>query len=432
MELPWLPAAPLDAGRFAEVRHAAIFDCCKWDPQVEDVCTLSPQPLVLTAAAWQEIATLAEQLATETVAAEAAILAQPHLLKRLALPWSLSRRLARMSNPSQPSRHLRLIRFDFHFTTDGWKISEANSDVPGGFNEASGFSKLMAMQFPGMVPPGDPAEKLASAITANLQRPGTVALLHATAFSDDRQVMTFLSRKLSAAGHTAVLAAPDHLRWEDDHAYLDCEWAQGKVDFCFRFFPAEWLPALPRRCGWQHLLGGCRTPLCNPASGIISQSKRFPLVWGELPISLPTWNRLLPRTMAVCELSRHGLKEDAVVFKPALGRVGDMIKMAGVTGERETRVINRSLRWHPKHWIAQQRFEAIPLSTPDGPVFPCIGVYTLDGEAIGAYGRSARRPLIDHLAQDAAVLIADPGAPSVHDVGAKHDSIATLPTLGAG
>ena len=36
------------------------------------------------------------------------------------------------------------MRFDFHFTRDGWRISEVNSDVPGGLNESSGFERLMA------------------------------------------------------------------------------------------------------------------------------------------------------------------------------------------------------------------------------------------------------------------------------------------------
>jgi hypothetical protein len=37
------------------------------------------------------------------------------------------------------------------------------------------------------------------------------------------------------------------------------------------------------------------------------------------------------------------------------------------------------------------------------PMFPCLGVYTLDGRVIGAYGRIAPIPLIDGRAADAAV-----------------------------
>jgi hypothetical protein len=40
------------------------------------------------------------------------------------------------------------------------------------------------------------------------------------------------------------------------------------------------------------------------------------------------------------------------------------------------------------------------------PWYACVGVYTLDDRAIGAYGRVAPRPLIDGLARDASVLVA--------------------------
>jgi len=431
MKLPWQIVEPLDARLFSEVRHAAIFDCCKWDPQVEDVCTLSPLPLVLTAEAWAELVPLAEKLAQEAVAAEMAILRRPHLFKKLGLPWTLRRRLSAPEIASGQSRHQQLIRFDFHFTTEGWRISEANSDVPGGFNEASGFTRLMARHYGQAATSGDPTEKMAAAIGMVAGKSCTVALVHATAFTDDRQVMVFLARRLADAGYKPMLVAPDHLRWENGKAFLTTDWARDPVDFVFRFYPAEWLPALPRRCGWWHLLGSSETTLCNPASAIISQSKRFPLVWDELPVRLPTWETLLPKTFDVREISRRGLVPESLVFKPAFGRVGDMIKMHGLTPEKEMRKINRSVRRHPKMWIAQERFEAVPLSTPSGDVFPCIGIYTLDGKVIGAYGRIARRPLIDHLAQDAAVLIAETVSSPIQNQNTDDEPIRTLQTVGA-
>ena len=144
MNLPWQQVDPIDGRLFSEVRRAAIFECCKWDPQVEDVCTLSPLPVVLKPSAWRELVSLSEQLAREVITAEQEILQKAHLLKQLGLPWRLRRRLAAPEVASGQGRHSRLIRFDFHFTTEGWRISEANTDVPGGFNEASGFTRLMA------------------------------------------------------------------------------------------------------------------------------------------------------------------------------------------------------------------------------------------------------------------------------------------------
>ncbi len=431
MNLPWQQVDPLDARLFAEVRRAAIFECCKWDPQVEDVCTLSPAPVVLKRSAWQELVSWSEQLAREAIAAESATLRQPHLLKRLGLPWRLRRRLAVPAMAAGQSRHARLIRFDFHFTTEGWRISEANTDVPGGFNEASGFTRLMSRHYPQTRVSGDPVESLVVSVGKTTGQPGTVALVHATAFTDDRQVMVYLARRLEAAGHKTVLMAPDHFLWKDGQASLAAGWATGPVDYIHRFFPAEWLPELPRRSQWWQLLGGSKTPLCNPGLALISQSKRFPLVWPELPVRLPAWEALLRGTFAVEDAAKRGLRPESLVFKPAFGRVGDLIKMHGVTPEKDLRKINRLIRRHPQRWIAQERFEAVPMVTAHGPVFPCIGMYTLDARVIGAYGRCARQPLINHLAQDAAVLIENSEDLSQPGTSTDNESLRTLQAVGA-
>ena len=47
MDIPWRVLEELEADPFAALRRQAIFDCCKWDPQVEDVATLAPFPIVL-------------------------------------------------------------------------------------------------------------------------------------------------------------------------------------------------------------------------------------------------------------------------------------------------------------------------------------------------------------------------------------------------
>jgi glutathionylspermidine synthase len=424
MKMPWQIVAPIPARQFAEMRRALIFECCKWDPQVEDVCTLSPLPLVLTSEAWSELVVLAEQLACETTQAESEILQKSRCGRELGLPWTFRRRLRQAGVAGSEAPHQRLIRFDFHFTTEGWRISEANSDVPGGFNEASGFTRLMARHYGGLAPRGDPTREIALAVRNAIGPGRTVALIHATAFTDDRQVMIYLGRQLEAAGLKAVLAGPDQLRWEGGRAFLATEWQPGPVDFIFRFFPTEWLPALPRRGAWWHLLGGSQTPVCNPAVAILSQSKRFPLVWDQLTTDLKTWRTLLPTTE---DPRRANFPISQRVLKPVFGRVGDMIGIEGVNSEKEKRRIERAARHHPRHWVAQKRFGAVPLSSPGGDVYPCIGIYTLDARVIGAYGRVARRPLIDHLAQDAAVLIAEPVLPVFPKT--KHESNRVLPTV---
>lgn len=407
LSLPWRPAPPLPPAVFSGVRKEAIFGCMKWDPQVEDVSTLAPFPVLLSAEAWRELARLAEALAAEAGAAEAEILGRPELYRELGLPWAVRRALRQAARGCPSRAGARVARFDFHWTAEGWRISEVNSDVPGGFNEASGFARLMAAHHPGSTPPGDPARELAEAALAAAGENATVALVHATAFSDDRQVMVYLAREIAARGGRAVLAAPDHLVWEGGRAAVVGEGAGEPVGAIVRFFPGEWLPNLPRAARWLRFFEGAETPLTNPASALLTQSKRFPLVWDRLATRMPTWRERLPETRDPRQV--RGLAHGDWVLKPSLGRVGDGIGILGVTPEKEWRRIGRESRRHPGSWAAQRRFVPAPLILPGhGEVFPCIGVYTLDGRAAGAYGRVSSRPLIDHRAQDAAVLLAPP------------------------
>ena len=52
MNAPWRVVQPLPAQTVACVRRRAIFDWCKWDPQVEDVSTVADVPIVLGREEW--------------------------------------------------------------------------------------------------------------------------------------------------------------------------------------------------------------------------------------------------------------------------------------------------------------------------------------------------------------------------------------------
>jgi hypothetical protein len=404
MTSPWLPVEPLADHAFASVRRRAIFDCQKWDPQVGDTCAIARCPLVVAREAWEEVVNLAEALAAETVAAERELLTRPELHRSLGLPFGLRRALRDARTSGAPSEAARLMRFDFHFTTDGWRISEVNSDVPGGLNEASGFPPLMAAHYPWAGPVGDPVTAYVNTLARHVGPQGTVAFVHATAYSDDLQMMSFVAHRLTTMGVSVQLASPAHLRWQAGKARLESAWWQGPLDLVVRFFPAEWLNGLPRATEWTYLFAGSRTPLSNPATAILTQTKRFPLIWDQLATPLATWRALLPETRD----PRHApcFDSDDWVIKPALGRVGEGVGLRDIVDSREMRRILRSARWWPGSWVAQRRFQAIPMAVGGTRAFPCLGVYTLDGRVVGAYGRIAPVPLIDSRAADAAVLAA--------------------------
>ena len=398
MSVPWLPSRAVDAKAFAAIRRRTIFECCKWDPQVEDVSVLADTPLLLHRSAWRELTSLAEALDRETLAAEAELRQHADLHQLLALPGRL---VASLAGCEEASNWPRVNRYDFHFTEAGWRISEVNSDVPGGFIESAGFTSLVAGAVPHFEPCGDPAAALIDALRSLIHDEGDpIGMIHATAYSDDRQVMVYLSRRFAQLGLRTILAAPDHLQWRARTAHVGRE----RLSAIVRFFPAEWLPNLPSRSQWQRLTCGSLTPILNPATALLTQSKRFPLAWHRLRTPMDTWRSLLPETRELTWRDRRRL-DPQWVYKPALGRVGDGVGIAGATSDRSWRDIRRGTRWHPRHWIAQRRFDAVPIATPHGERYPSLGVFVIGGRACGVYGRMSPRPLIDHRAMDIAVLV---------------------------
>ena len=405
MQIPWHIPDDVPREAFAELRRRTIFECCKWDVQVEDTSTLCPFPLVLKRGAWNELVRLGEQLADETLRAEAEIIAQPELHESLGLPKAILNALRGGRRIADEASAVRLMRFDFHWTTDGWRISEVNSDVPGGFVEASGFSRLMAAEFPDASLEADPASIYAEAIAQHARPAELVALVHATAYSDDRQVMQFVARALNERGMRTALASPEHLEWRDGHAWLGGPFPPERLGFIVRFFPAEWLPELPRRSQWRHFFLDGRTPMSNPGTALLTQSKRFPLIWNRLRTRLDCWQSLLPETRDPRQVDRNGTEW---VFKPALGRVGDGIAIHGLTTMKQWKDIRRALEKYPQHWIAQRYFQQVPLESTGARLYPCLGIYTIDRKVAGIYGRLSTNGLVDFRARDIAVLVDGP------------------------
>ena len=65
----------------------------------------------------------------------------------------------------------------------------------------------------------------------------------------------------------------------------------------------------------------------------------------------------------------------------------------------------RSVESHPERWVLQRRFVPAPIASHLGPVYPCIGVYTINGRASGVYARASVRRVTDYAAMDVALLI---------------------------
>jgi glutathionylspermidine synthase len=391
----------LDPKTALDIRRRAALEGCKWDSQVGDVTTLAPFPLVMKRSVWNQLSVWAEQLAAEATEAEQEISERPELLRLLGMPPKLQEVLADEA-PLSPAAG-RIIRFDFHLTTEGWRISEANSDVPGGFSEASHFTTMMAEHFPDLQVAGNPGHQWCDALSDVIGRGGVVALLSAPGFMEDHQVVSFLAAELRRRGCQAHLAKPEQIRWRGGHAYLDTLWYRGPLGAVVRFYQAEWIARLPESVGWRLFFRGGKTPVANPALAPITESKRFPLVWDRLSVDLPTWQALLPETRD----PRHvrWSRDDGWLVKTAMCNTGDTVSIRELMPAKQWLQTRLSVSLRPGQWVAQRRFESMPVPTPAGPRHACVGVYTVNGRTAGAYARLAEKPLIDFAAVDVALLL---------------------------
>lgn len=394
--------ARLDSIAFAQLRRSLALDHCKWDPQVGDVGTLADFPLLMPRATWLQLAAWAEALTVEATEAESELAARPELHDRLGLPRRLRAVLAARPGDHYDSQTPRAFRYDFHFTRDGWRISECNADVPGGYAEASAFTALMARHYPKAAPAGDPGAAWARAI-AHVADTADIALLAAPGFMEDQQVIHYLAKRLREQGLGAHCLQPAHIRWQDGLGFVGLQ----KLGAVVRFYQAEWLTNLPRRLQAHHYFRDLRTPVLNPGTCIVIESKRFPLVWDALSsTALACWRQLLPESADPRQVSwQH---DDAWLLKTALCNTGDTVSVRSLLPPKSWAKAARGARWFPGEWIAQRRFEPIPLATPLGSVYPCIGVYTIDGQACGAYARLSFGPIVDYAAIDVPLLIEDP------------------------
>jgi hypothetical protein len=296
------------------------------------------------------------------------------------------------------------MRFDFHPTADGWRVSEVNSDVPGGFAESSAFTAMVAKCVGGAVPAGDAqGEYVGALVRSARRRDGVIALLSAAGFMEDHQVVSGLAARLRERGVGAVLLDPRQLKWIDGYAVADCSAYTGPISAIVRFYQGEWLPRLPRRIGWHNLFVGGHTPVANPGCAILTESKRLPLVWDALGVGLPTWKRLLPETRDPRDAPWTG--DAGWLLKTAFCNTGDSITARDLLPPTTWRKRLIDVWLHPRQWIAQRRFQTTAIETPLGLMFPCIGVFVISGHACGIYGRLSPRCVIDYSAIDVAVLV---------------------------
>lgn len=388
--------------KYDEYRLNLMFDCYKWDPQFLDHNTVAKHALVLTKEEYEEVKRLTEDMDKETRAAEEFLNTHLESAAILELSKKMRKEIATMGN-YDPNKHIRLMRYDFHPTADGWAVSEVNSDVPGGWAEASLWPQLAINTIGGNYWYKNFGDIFAAAIEEKVKPGGRIMMVHCTCYSDDRQVMQFLGDKLEKKGYNVIYGAADHLNFKDKKAFCILDDNEGEVDAIIRFTPLEWVKDMkPKR--WEGYFN-TETVSCNHPVAIFAQTKRFPLVWDELEkngISMATWRSLLPDTREVKDAK--GL--DGYIYKPAYGRVGEFISIKEACTPKEYKQILKEVKWQPRQYLAQKKFISLPLIGVDGKEYHvCLGSYTINGKHAGFYARINDAPRIDSNAADIPVLI---------------------------
>ena len=400
--------APIPNDMYNEYKLDVMLDCYKWDPQFCDNNTVAKYALVLSEKEHEELKLLTEKLINETTEAENFLNKNLKYTKALEIPNKFRSDIKSMKNYN-PDKHIRLMRFDFHPTLENkWAVSEVNSDVPGGFAEATLMNRksleylsnenYYAISF---------GDFLADAIKKKVRQEGRIMLVHCTSYSDDRQVMQFLGDKLSGMGYEVIYAAADQLKFENGKAISILNNREGEVDGIIRFSPLEWVADMKTK-NW-HGYFDTETVSCNHPIAIFAQTKRFPFVWDLLEskgIDLSTWRELLPETLEVNDKK----VDDKFIYKPVYGRVGENISIKEACKDDEYKKILEDVKRHPKKYLAQKKFNSRPLTNEDGEEFHvCIGSYGVENSHAGYYARISRSPRIDSYAADIPVLIEKEG-----------------------
>lgn len=393
---PWglTPAA------HAEVLRALRFRHFKWDTYACGSCRVLPEAIVLSRRAHDEVVRIVEGLHQGLCRFERRVRRDPAALDRLSIPRALHPLIAAEEHDT-----LQLARYDLFPTEDGrWMVSEFNEDVPGGFNEAAGIPELLGDPGGGLRWEGDLRARFVEAFASH----DTVALLYATAFSEDLQHMLILERWLAAAGHQTVLGSPAHLRagWGG----LGGPRILGTpVDAIFRFYPGEWMPRLPNLRTW--LRHGPRLPGMNPVHRLVRQSKLMFALWNEMDDLAPEDRALLGLHCPLTEpfdpskLTAFQQARERWVLKQAFGRMGDSVVIGALSTETAWAAALREAAAAPRDYCIQERFEARALAFDAGPLYPAVGAFLVNGRFAGYYSRVAPQPLITHEAYHVATLV---------------------------
>ncbi len=392
--------------RTADLLDALASRWWKWDPFVDGVPSVSPEPLVLSRAEWDELCGLARAFGALCEKTGLWAREDPAAAEFLGVTgdageaFRAAPRLRRWTLPG-------ISRTDFFRTASGWVVPEFNTDCPGGHNEAEGLGAEVGAEHPGLANPTRLLDAIVENLTAYHAHP-TVGLLLATVYAEDLQVAALVEAALARRGIPAVRGSPDNLEWDGRRLLLLGE----PVDVLYRFYPTDWLADVPGRTPLFRALAAGAVRLVNDFSEVAAQSKRVFALWQGNPGRLTEAERALveahaPRTEALDPARAGDYRRDRerLVLKRVWGRMGEEVLLGDLAAPAEWDEALGEAAREPGLWAVQERFHALPTRHAERDVTACVGVYLVGGEPAGAYTRVSESPHIGYDAVSVATLV---------------------------
>ena len=110
---------------------------------------------------------------------------------------------------------------------------------------------------------------------------------------------------------------------------------------------------------------------------------------------------------ALVSCAKTNWRRPSAGSETAMCNNGDTVSIRELMKPKDWWLTRLGVHLRPQNWIAQRRFESALVDTPIGPRHVCIGIYTVNGKAAGAYARLSEKPVIDFAAMDVALLLQD-------------------------
>jgi glutathionylspermidine synthase len=367
------------------------------------------QPLILSAHAHRAAVAAAESVVASLGAAAEVALREPEERARYGFHPDVER-LALASHRAGDDGSLS--RVDLLWGADGqFHACEVNADCPGGHNETIALPSLArAYGFRGGWNPTRVVEEAAARLVALARtpegRPGTVALLYATAYAEDLQVCALLRRAVERRGTRAILTSPTALVGTAEGLTLHGH----RVTALYRYYPTEYMEGLANVPAIADEVASGRLRTLASFSEMYLQSKLVMARGWALRAGLGNHAGALeahvPRTYDVAELPSAAVLADRAgwVLKRAFGRVGDEVFVGALLDDADWRLLVDDVgkrRAGGDRWIAQRFVPQQPIPTPWGPRLVTLGAYVLDGRFAGYF---ARLTSDSHVSHDALVV----------------------------